>query len=108
MNADVAVPKDVPTVVLDGTTMRDERSFHRNFVPALGDRIRVDYGKNLDALNDVVSLEIEGPLDIHWSDHAGARERLPPAFYARVIEIFQKRATDDARYGHTAVRLILD
>lgn len=52
-------------VMLDGTTMRDERGFHRNLAAALCDRLRVDYGENLDALKDVVSLEIEGPLDIH-------------------------------------------
>lgn len=88
--------------------MRDEAGFHQNLAAALGDRLRASYGRNLDALKDVVSLEIEGPLDIHWSDHAAVREHLPPAFYAKVIEIFQKREADDTRYGHPAVRLIMD
>jgi RNAse (barnase) inhibitor barstar len=88
--------------------MRDGRDFHRNLAAALGDRLRVDYGNNLDALKDVVSLEIAGPLDIHWSDHASAQQHLPHDFYAAVIEIFRKREADDARYGQPTVRLILD
>lgn len=108
MNTDAASQRDTAAVVLDGTTMRDERDFHRTLAAALGDRLRVDYGKNLDALNDVVSLEIDGPLDIRWRDHASAQEHLPPSFYARVIEIFQEREADDARYGQPVVRLILD
>ncbi|MCO5997477.1 hypothetical protein NE234_29330 [Actinoallomurus sp. WRP9H-5] len=62
----------------------------------------------MDALKDVVSLEIEGPFDIHWNDHARAREHLPPAFYAAVVGIFQRREADDARYKQPSVRLILE
>lgn len=108
MHSEPAPSRDIPAIVLDGATMRDELGFHRNLAAGLGDRLRIDYGNNLDALKDVVSLEIEGPLDIHWSDHASARKHLPHDFYATVIEIFQKRQADDVRYGYPAVRLILD
>ena len=46
------------------------------------------FGRNLDALVDVLSTEIEGPFEIIWK-HAGNSRKLMGKNYDRVVELLQ-------------------
>lgn len=42
------------------------------------------FGRNLDALHDVLTTDVAGPLEIVWKEHEWARARLGP-HYDRLI-----------------------
>lgn len=56
------------------------------------------FGRNLDALWDVLSTDIEGPFEIIWN-HAEESKKLMGRDYSRVISLFEKleRERDDFR-----------
>lgn len=39
-----------------------------------------EFGRNLDALWDVLTTDVKGPIEIVWQDHLTARRRLGPDF----------------------------
>ncbi|GGP27476.1 barstar family protein [Silvimonas amylolytica] len=46
------------------------------------------FGRNLDALYDVLSAEVQGPLKIIWQDAGAAASAMGKKHYAAVIEVF--------------------
>jgi ribonuclease inhibitor len=56
------------------------------------------FGRNLDALWDVLTTDVRGPVTIHWHEHARARSRLGPD-YGRLIATLREveEARDDFR-----------
>jgi len=63
---------------------------------ALTDQLRLgpEFGRNLDALWDVLTTEVAGPLDIVWRDSRVSRARLGEQF-PRLLWLF--RAVADQR-----------
>jgi ribonuclease inhibitor len=47
------------------------------------------FGRNLDALWDVLSTDIEGPFEIIW-EHADESKKLMGRDYSRVLKLFEK------------------
>jgi len=47
------------------------------------------FGRNLDALWDVLSTDIEGPFEIIWK-HADESKKLMGRDYSRVVKLFEK------------------
>lgn len=56
------------------------------------------FGRNLDALWDVLSTDIEGPFEIIWK-HADESKKMMGRDYSRVVKLFErlKRDRDDFR-----------
>ncbi len=46
------------------------------------------FGRNLDALYDVLAGEVDGPLRIVWQDAGAAAQAMGKKHYAAVIEVF--------------------
>jgi ribonuclease inhibitor len=44
---------------------------------------------NLDALWDVLTRDVKGPVEIHWRNSARARKKLGPAF-ARIVGLLRE------------------
>ena len=60
------------------------------------------FGRNLDALWDVLSTDIRGPIEVTWHDAAAAEKALGPDF-ARIDVLFREleRKRDDVRVTYT-------
>ncbi|MRR16080.1 MAG: barnase inhibitor [Deltaproteobacteria bacterium] len=56
------------------------------------------FGRNLDALWDVLSTDIEGPLEIIWQ-HADESKKMMGRDYSRVVRLFERleKERDDFR-----------
>lgn len=56
------------------------------------------FGRNLDALWDVLTTDLRGPVEITWKNHAQARAKLGPD-YERLIRTLREveRARKDFR-----------
>jgi ribonuclease inhibitor len=52
------------------------------------------FGRNLDALYDVLTADVAGPVEIVWKDHAWARAKLGPD-YDRLVTTL--RAVENER-----------
>ncbi|MGF1770378.1 barstar family protein [Enterovibrio makurazakiensis] len=53
-------------VIIHGNEIHSERDFHKNLSEAF--EFSAYYGKNLDALWDYLSTEVERPLSLIWKD----------------------------------------
>lgn len=47
-----------------------------------------EFGRNLDALWDVLTTDVAGPVEIVWRDHRMAERRLG-ADYGRLLDLFR-------------------
>ena len=65
---------------------------------ASGLALPAHFGRNLDALWDALSTDIEGPLEIIWN-HADESKNLMGRDYSRVVRLFEKleKERDDFR-----------
>ncbi|AOX99151.1 barstar family protein [Jeongeupia sp. USM3] len=54
----------------------------------------VYFGRNLDALFDLLTTDIEGPLTLHWPDASAAREQLGAEHYAALIATLRDAADE--------------
>ena len=55
------------------------------------------YGKNLDALWDVLTGMVERPLKITWINSEESKKRLPR--YEKIISLLQEVEEEDKRIG---------
>ncbi len=61
------------------------------------------FGRNLDALFDVLSADLAGPLQIVWHRHDEARSRLGEAHYGALLAVLE-----DAASSRGDIELVLD
>jgi ribonuclease inhibitor len=64
-------------------------------------RLPAHFGRNLDALWDALTKDVQGPLEIIWRDHAWARTKLG-ADYDRLITTLR-----DVEQERSDFRLVL-
>ncbi|MDA8099936.1 MAG: barstar family protein [Nitrospiraceae bacterium] len=72
--------------VLDGTAVRSLEDFYDQLAARLP--LPEHFGRNLDALWDVLSTEIEGPFEIAWKNSHASRKAMGPD-YDRVLKLLQ-------------------
>lgn len=67
----------------------------------LADRFKLPahFGRNLDALWDVLSTDLEGPFEIVWT-HAGESKKALGRNYTRIMKLFLRleKQRDDFRF----------
>jgi ribonuclease inhibitor len=79
---------------IDGRAIATEGDFHRAVAALLG--FPPYYGRNLDALWDILSTDLERPVTLIWRDAAESRRNLGPAF-DRILEVLERvRKQDEA------------
>lgn len=82
-------------IILDGKKIQNESDFHS----AMSDLLDFGpyYGRNLDALWDRLSTDIERPVKIIWLHSELSRQNLGESF-DRIIQIFERTRQQDITF----------
>ena len=83
-------------VILDGSNILTEADFHHAMSESLG--FCPYYGKNLDALWDYLSSDVERPVKIIWLDSESSKKSLGKCF-DKIIHIFEKTKQQDLKFN---------
>lgn len=91
---------------IDGTKIQSESDFHREIACAL--KFSPYYGRNLNALWDTLSTDIERPVRLTWRN-AQHSERSMPEKYLTIIHVLRDVEKQDKDFGWSdRFELILD
>ena len=82
-------------VVVPGSAIVDTASFHAHMVALFG--LGPNYGRNLSALEDVLTTEVPRPIKVIWADSAISEARLGPMF-AKLRGVFEDVSGADPRF----------
>jgi ribonuclease inhibitor len=79
-------------IVIDGTMIKTEADFHS----ALAEKLSLSsyYGRNLDALWDVLSADVERPVCLVWKNSRISSESLGPKF-DQIISLLERIKKQD-------------
>ena len=77
--------------VLKGLTIQSVDQFYSELVRQL--KLPPHFGRNLDALWDVLSNDLEGPIEIHWEQPHLSRLALGQDF-ERIVRLFKELAQE--------------
>ena len=83
---------------LNGSKIRSEAEFHGEIAAALN--LGPYYGRNLDALWDVLTRNVERPVSLVWNDAETSRTNMPAAFET-IVGLLRDVERQDAEYGRT-------
>ncbi|WP_127958991.1 barstar family protein [Serratia microhaemolytica] len=83
-------------VILNGEHIHTELEFHKAISESLG--FGSNYGKNLNALWDRLSTDVERPVIIIWLNSEQSKEFLNE-YFDRIIEIFEQTKQQDIRFN---------
>jgi ribonuclease inhibitor len=81
------VQRPIKRYLLDGTTIHSLDDFYDQLIQQLA--LPKQFGRNLDALWDVLSTDIEGPYEIVWHSSQSSRVMIGQDF-DRIIKIFHE------------------
>jgi ribonuclease inhibitor len=81
---------------LDGLKIQSETDFHVEIALALG--FGPYYGKNLDALWDVLSRDVERPVFLVWTN-ADVSQKSMPFEFRKIIDLLREVEKQDADCG---------
>lgn len=81
---------------IDGLKIRTEADFHSEIARALS--FGSYYGKNLDALWDVLSRELERPVSLVWKN-ADTSQKSMPVEFEKIVDLLRDVEKQDADYG---------
>lgn len=81
---------------LDGACVLSEKEFH--FIISLSLNFGPYYGKNLDALWDRLSTDIERPVKIIWLNSELSRVGLGN-YFDKIIEVFERVKLQDLNFN---------
>ena len=81
---------------LEGRTIRSENDFHLAIAAAL--EFPGYYGKNLDALWDVMTGDVERPITLIWRDSQESRQVLGERFDV-IVGILRRVEQQDLTWG---------
>ena len=79
-----------------GKTINDEQDFHGQLAEALN--VRQYYGRNLDALWDLLSASIERPIHLIWFDSMESKSKLGDVF-DKIISVLDRVRMQDEKFG---------
>ncbi|WNG33076.1 barnase inhibitor [Archangium violaceum] len=83
-------------VELDGSRIKSERDFHEQLSRKLD--FGPYYGRNLDALWDRLSADVERPVKLIWKDAEVSRLALG-AVFDRIVSILRRVEEQDRTFG---------
>ena len=84
-------------VEIQGADLRTELDLHRAFESQLD--FGPYYGRNLDALWDRLSTDIERPVHLVWHDADVSRRQLGTGLYDRIRQVLDGVVEQDERFG---------
>jgi len=80
-------------ILIDGTNVKDEKDFHSLISSALS--FSSYYGRNLDALFDVLSTDVERPITLIWKNSEVSKINMGDDF-ERVVNVLRRVERQDA------------
>lgn len=83
-------------VEIDGRIIREEADFHRELASALD--FGPYYGRNLDALWDRLSTDVERPVALIWNYSAESRASLGETF-DKIVQVLSRVQKQDEAFG---------
>ncbi|OMQ20229.1 MULTISPECIES: barstar family protein [Serratia] len=83
-------------VILDGASIKTEPDFHKIMSTLLD--FGPYYGKNLDALRDRLSNDVERPVTIIWLNSEQSRSCLGECF-DKIVQIFEQTKQQDIQFN---------
>lgn len=84
-------------IEINGEEIASEELFHNALVKALD--LSSYYGRNLDALSDVLSVDVERPLILTWNDSARSRSAMGSRFDL-IVEVLRQIEKQDIEIGY--------
>ena len=81
---------------MDGRNILSECDFHREIDKALN--FGPYYGRNLDALFDRLSTDVERPVTLVWKHSEISREHMGDSFSA-VVDVLRRVQAQDEKWG---------
>jgi ribonuclease inhibitor len=84
-------------VEIQGADLRTELDFHRALAGPLD--FGPYYGRNLDALWDRLSTDVERPVHLVWLDADISRHQLGADLFARICRVLDRAVQQDERFG---------
>ncbi|WP_411835989.1 barstar family protein [Pseudomonas chlororaphis subsp. aurantiaca] len=79
-------------IKLDGSKIKSEADFHKQLALSLD--VREFYGHNLNALWDLLSANVERPIELIWENSNMSRENMGDA-YEKIITILERTRLQD-------------
>ncbi len=77
--------RPIKRYILDGKTIRSLDDFYDQLIQQLA--LPKQFGRNLDALWDVLSTDIEGPFEIAWHSSQISKVMIGQ-YFDRIIKVF--------------------
>lgn len=81
---------------IDGLRIASDKDFHTAIAAVL--HLSGYYGANLDALNDVLSTDVERPVVLAWLHSENSRAAMGAAF-TRIVTVLRHVEAQDVRWG---------
>lgn len=81
---------------IEGSKIVSEATFHMAISTAMS--FPAHYGKNLDALFDVLTSDIERPVVLVWLNSALSKEKMEGGF-ERIVSVLRNVERQDAEWG---------
>jgi ribonuclease inhibitor len=83
-------------IEIDGSRIMNEAEFHTAISQALS--LAAHYGKNLDALADVLSADVERPVVLVWKNSSLSEQNMGACF-AKIVTVLRRIEHQDAEWG---------
>lgn len=83
-------------ITIDGEAIKCEADFHGAIAKALN--LSPYYGKNLDALWDVLSTDVERPVTLVWKNSQLSKVSLAENF-EKIMAVLKRVESQDADWG---------
>ena len=80
---------------LDGNRISTMDDFHRQIADSLD--FGPYYGRNLNALWDMLSTDVERPAHLIWRHSAASREKMGQEAFNMIVEVLQSAQDDDVK-----------
>ncbi|MFJ2488455.1 barstar family protein [Pseudomonas sp. NPDC087639] len=83
-------------IEIDGLTISSEQAFHRRIASAFS--VTQYYGHNLNALWDLLSTDVERPIELIWTNSKHSEERMGDS-YRKILIILDRVKNQDESFG---------
>jgi ribonuclease inhibitor len=86
----------VKRCILEGAVIQSEDAFYAALERGLSG-MPPSFGRNLDALWDALTRDVEGPFTIEWRDVGRSAQAIGPR-HARIVEVLREAASARADF----------
>ncbi|WP_445178885.1 barstar family protein [Pseudomonas sp. McL0111] len=83
-------------IELDGLSILSEQDFHKRIASAFS--VTQYYGNNLNALWDLLSTDVERPIDLVWKNSEHSEKNMGDS-YKKILKILDRVKNQDEDFG---------